>query len=311
MLKSKLGCRCLWWASFIAVFVLGFALPASAKIGSYTFQVGGTADAGSKVRITAKAEDGTTYDQTFQVGGQTRTQIRDTIALDLTLAGWRINIPNGDPNGMNITGHTTPPPGNVFSPISQVDAGSTGDATLSATVDGNVTTSEAVPGDKKFKFICALPGADETNPGTVVISLNNITAEAVLSAGDTPTQAATKIAAALSNENLAVTLEGAEVILDWEDPSNEQLLGDEVHIDFGLEDAAGGPHVILELPDCDLCPLCGDGVCEGEDCESCPDDCGPCEAIPTVSEWGLIIMALLALTAGTIVFGRRRRPEVA
>lgn len=35
------------------------------------------------------------------------------------------------------------------------------------------------------------------------------------------------------------------------------------------------------------------------------------EEIPTVSEWGLIIMALLALTAGTIVFARRRRPAVA
>ncbi len=33
--------------------------------------------------------------------------------------------------------------------------------------------------------------------------------------------------------------------------------------------------------------------------------------IPTVSEWGLIVMTLLALTAGTIVFGRRRKPAAA
>ncbi len=33
--------------------------------------------------------------------------------------------------------------------------------------------------------------------------------------------------------------------------------------------------------------------------------------VPTVSEWGLIVMTLLLLTAGTIVFGRRRRPAVA
>lgn len=32
--------------------------------------------------------------------------------------------------------------------------------------------------------------------------------------------------------------------------------------------------------------------------------------VPTVSEWGLIIMTLLALTAGTIVFSRRRRPTL-
>ena len=58
---------------------------------------------------------------------------------------------------------------------------------------------------------------------------------------------------------------------------------------------------------------CGDGICNfGEDCESCEMDCGPCEpAIPTVSEWGLIVMTLLALTAGTIVFARRRRPTLA
>ena len=33
--------------------------------------------------------------------------------------------------------------------------------------------------------------------------------------------------------------------------------------------------------------------------------------IPTVSEWGLIVMTLLLLTAGTVVFGRRRRPAAA
>ena len=33
--------------------------------------------------------------------------------------------------------------------------------------------------------------------------------------------------------------------------------------------------------------------------------------IPTVSEWGLIVMTVLFLTAGTIVFGRRRRLRVA
>ncbi len=58
---------------------------------------------------------------------------------------------------------------------------------------------------------------------------------------------------------------------------------------------------------------CGDGICNfGETCESCEMDCGPCLApVPTVSEWGLIVMTLLALTAGTIVFARRRRPAVA
>ncbi len=34
----------------------------------------------------------------------------------------------------------------------------------------------------------------------------------------------------------------------------------------------------------------------------------PLPDIPAVSEWGLIVMTLLALTAGTMVFARRRRP---
>ncbi|MCK4343101.1 MAG: IPTL-CTERM sorting domain-containing protein [Phycisphaerae bacterium] len=40
-----------------------------------------------------------------------------------------------------------------------------------------------------------------------------------------------------------------------------------------------------------------------------PDECE--ESIPTVSEWGLIVMTLLLLTAGTVVFGRQRRPAAA
>ena len=35
------------------------------------------------------------------------------------------------------------------------------------------------------------------------------------------------------------------------------------------------------------------------------------ETIPTLSEWGVMIMTLLVLTAGTLVFGRRRRPAAA
>ena len=75
--------------------------------------------------------------------------------------------------------------------------------------------------------------------------------------------------------------------------------------------------------DCGPCEVCGNEICEeGEDCETCEEDC-PCKEgetcvdgecvniIPTVSEWGLIVMVLLALTAGTIVFARRRRPAVA
>ena len=49
----------------------------------------------------------------------------------------------------------------------------------------------------------------------------------------------------------------------------------------------------------------GDGVPDA--CDTCPgfDDAEPCP-IPTVSEWGLIAMTLLVLTAGTVVLRARR-----
>lgn len=43
---------------------------------------------------------------------------------------------------------------------------------------------------------------------------------------------------------------------------------------------------------------------------ACTDDCaGLCvgEPIPTVSEWGVIVITLLFLTAGSLLFMRRRR----
>ncbi|UCE60060.1 MAG: IPTL-CTERM sorting domain-containing protein, partial [Phycisphaerales bacterium] len=56
---------------------------------------------------------------------------------------------------------------------------------------------------------------------------------------------------------------------------------------------------------------------DGDGFENCFDTCagvddavfGPCDdAIPTVSEWGLLIMALLLLVAGKVYFARR--PEL-
>ncbi len=64
--------------------------------------------------------------------------------------------------------------------------------------------------------------------------------------------------------------------------------------------------------------MCGDGIrdgseqCDGDDDEKCPGSClsdctcAPGTKIPAVSEWGLGVMLLLVLTAGTVVLGRRR-----
>ncbi|MFQ5413378.1 MAG: IPTL-CTERM sorting domain-containing protein [Phycisphaerae bacterium] len=73
------------------------------------------------------------------------------------------------------------------------------------------------------------------------------------------------------------------------------------------------------LPNC-TCPqpVCGNNITEpGEDCDgtddaACPGQCQPdctCPpdgAIPTVSEWGMIVMAILLLGAGGVLAVRRR-----
>ena len=61
--------------------------------------------------------------------------------------------------------------------------------------------------------------------------------------------------------------------------------------------------------DCLVPPVCGDGLCEnGEDAAACPTDCAPQEPIPTVSTWGLIIMALTLLASAK---GRHRQGRLA
>ena len=66
---------------------------------------------------------------------------------------------------------------------------------------------------------------------------------------------------------------------------------------------------------CTVGETCQDGLdndCDGPiDCadSDCADD-PACVAIPTVSQWGLIVMTVLLLTAGTIVLGRRWAAEV-
>ena len=46
-------------------------------------------------------------------------------------------------------------------------------------------------------------------------------------------------------------------------------------------------------------------------CATNPASCLCAEAIPTVSEWGLVIVTLLGLTAGTMMIGHRRRESKA
>lgn len=105
------------------------------------------------------------------------------------------------------------------------------------------------------------------------------------------------------------------------------------------EDISVGVHVQIQAP-----PPCPNGTCDpGETPCNCPQDCGPppssetnctdgidndCDGyadcadpdcasnvlacpngqIPAVSDWGLVVLALLTMTCGTLVLQNRRRP---
>lgn len=54
--------------------------------------------------------------------------------------------------------------------------------------------------------------------------------------------------------------------------------------------------------------LCSSGGAQGvcTDTGICPDEGACCRCIPTISQWGLVILTLLVMTAGTIFLGRHR-----
>ncbi len=74
-------------------------------------------------------------------------------------------------------------------------------------------------------------------------------------------------------------------------------------------DSSGSAYVVDGLLDCnangtvDSCDIAG-GTSEDVNDNGIPDECE--RSIPTVSEWGMVVMALLVLATGTLVYTRRR-----
>lgn len=91
---------------------------------------------------------------------------------------------------------------------------------------------------------------------------------------------------------------------------------------YGAESACAGEFTINPDPDACINDPCDEGTCGNgvidppdEECDDGNTDSGDgCDSlcreetvyIPAVSEWGLLVMALIGLTVGTVLFGRRR-----
>lgn len=72
-----------------------------------------------------------------------------------------------------------------------------------------------------------------------------------------------------------------------------EMIGDFIGADCN---ANGSPD------ECDI----ADGASLDDNDNEIPDECDIASAIPAVSEWGMVIMALLVLTAATLRLARRR-----
>lgn len=209
------------------------------KTGSYTFRfTQPQAPVGTLVRITAKDAGGRTYDETFSVEGMTEEQARDLIKADLADANWIVE--NSGTNGIIIRR-------GPLSDITQVDGG---DNRTEVTVGlgGNVKIVEAIPGDKKFKFGCALPNSDNIEPGSLVVNINHHRIYTMLDPDATPEECAVKLEYKMTLIGFVVTRTETEVTLDWENPVNYGMIGDSVYIEMALENGASGPHIQLSLP---------------------------------------------------------------
>lgn len=153
----------------VAILALTALIPNladAAPIGSYNIELTPPANAGSSIRITAVAEDGTRFDTgSLTVSGLNANQIRDLVKS--AFAGWSVTD-LGD-NGLTIRGAFTGV-GTAISPIKQVDGGqNAADPTLKTNLDGNVTTAVVKPGDTwKVGFA---PGL-ETSPFANVATLD-------------------------------------------------------------------------------------------------------------------------------------------
>jgi len=233
------------------LFCLGisaFGRRAAAQTGSYTFDFGEThkAPAGLKIEISAQTVQGDVYSETFTFeGGQSEETARDLVFSSLQNSGWTVT--KSGTNGILITTFLTST-GEVRK-IKKVDSGDNS-AAANVSKDGTagVTTGELQVTQSEFRFGFSSSLADAFFPGTAVVALNGFVFAAPLSPFDSPALAAARLGSLFGSQGFVTSIIGGEVVLDWFNPANFARLGNQVHTDFALLNAANEPITTLTVP---------------------------------------------------------------
>ena len=146
-MKSVLKVTCIAITS-----ILLFSNAVFAKTGSFTIFKPSASSSGS-IRITVTAEDGTLYNEVFNINGMSEQQVRDLIVTDMQSEGWIVSTTGN--NGILITGHGT-------NPTKKIEEIYSADNALGTMIkcDGNVTIGEGMPGERDVSYSFSLPNAD-------------------------------------------------------------------------------------------------------------------------------------------------------
>jgi hypothetical protein len=221
-------------------------------VGSYnafsqTPGANGPTETDTVVKITAKAKDGTTFEDEFTFGAGTLPDAaRDTIRKKLQKEGW--DVENAGAQGITILGHGT-------SPITEVDSGAKNDnprlrgMRVGTDASSGVKRGQATVGqDYKFAFLPLNPGSTVLDSnGRLIATLDGLVISTDVFAGQGPGAVAAALFAAFQKASVPAQLQGNEISFLTDGQGNEVL-----HTDLAL--TAGGLESRITIPERTIVP---------------------------------------------------------
>jgi hypothetical protein len=189
-------------------------------MGSYDFFIQGGnkfVQTATQIKITAKAKDGTTFEQTFDFGvGTDPDAARDFVKKALDKAGW--NVDNLGAKGISILGTKK------GSPITEVDGGGkpanpnvVGLFVSNDSTEG-VKKGEAVVGEGyKFTFLPLNPNSKSLDQnGTLTALLNGTSYSTPVKAGETASQLEQDLYSTLTKALVPASLANGQVAVAFD-----------------------------------------------------------------------------------------------